>query len=123
MSLYLRIILIVASFISAMYVIRKIRKSQMKIGDSMYWILIVALIVFFSVFPTICYYLAICIGVESPVNLIFLLMIFLLMGKVFSLSVKNSQLEYKVTMLTEEIAIWRNSIETNYSSVADINKD
>ena len=89
MSVYLRVILIVASIIFATYVVRKIRKSQMKIGDSIYWIFLVFFIVLLSIFPTICYHLADYIGIESPVNLIFLLVIFVLMGKIFSLTVKN----------------------------------
>ena len=113
MSLCFRIILIFASLTSAIYVIRKIRKSQMRIGDSIYWIFFIALVVFLSMFPNVVLFLAKWIGIESPANLLFLLMIFLSIGKIFFLSIKNSQLEYKICVLTEEIAIWRNQLENS----------
>ena len=114
MSLDLRIILICTSLASAIYVIRKIRKSQMRIGDSIYWIFFTALVVFLSMFPNIVLFLAECIGVESPANLLFLIMIFASIGKIFFLSLKNSQLEYKICILAEEGAIWRNQLENSY---------
>ena len=69
MSLFLRIILLVASVLFAIYVIKKIRKSQMKIGDSIYWISLIVLIVTLSIFPNIIISLAKWIGIESPANL------------------------------------------------------
>lgn len=113
MSLCLRIILIIASLFSSFYVVKKIRKSQMKIEAAMYWIFFVILILILSVFPNICYVLARWIGIESPANLIYLLMIFIALGKNFSLSVKNSELEYKVSILAEEMAIWKNQVENS----------
>ena len=99
MSLFLRIILLVASVLFAIYVIKKIRKSQMKIGDSIYWISLIVLIVTLSIFPNIIISLAKWIGIESPANLLYLLMIFIAIGKIFFLSVQNSQLEYKICIL------------------------
>lgn len=111
MSIYLRIILFVVSLLSNIYVIRKIRKSQMKIESAMFWVFFAALILILSIFPGIGISLAEWIGIESPVNFIFLIIIFLVLGKLFSLSVKNSQLEYKISILAAEIAIWRKQVE------------
>ncbi|MCX4374682.1 DUF2304 domain-containing protein [Thomasclavelia cocleata] len=123
MSLFLRIILLVASVLFAIYVIKKIRKSQMKIGDSIYWISLIVLIVTLSIFPNIIISLAKWIGIESPANLLYLLMIFIAIGKIFFLSVQNSQLEYKICILAEEIAIWKNQSENIQNTKTAITTD
>jgi hypothetical protein len=105
MSLSLRIVLFVFSVITAGFVFRKIRKSQMQIADSLYWICFVAILVVLSVFPQIANYACRWVGVMSPVNFIFLAIIFLLLLKVFSLSVKISFLENKLQNFVQEYAI------------------
>lgn len=40
-------------------------------------------------------------------------MIFIVFGKLFGLTVKNSELEYKTSILAEKIAIWKNQVENN----------
>lgn len=111
MSVWLRIILIFMAIVSNTYVLRKIRKSQMKIDGAIYWIFFGAVILLLSIFPNVCYMLADLIGVESPANLVFLVVIFIVLGKLFTQSVKISQIEYKISILTEEIAIWRKQVE------------
>lgn len=110
MSWSLRSILIIASLATSVYVIRKIRKSQMKIESSIYWFFFSIMIMIFSFFPKVAYIAADLMGIESPANFIYLLMIFLLLVKVFSLSIKNSQLEYKLSVFAEEFAIYRNEM-------------
>jgi len=111
MSIYLRVILILMSVLATVYALRQIRKSQMKIENAIFWFLFVVVILILSIFPEIAMILARLLGIESPVNLIYLAMIFLLIVKVFSQSVKFSQMEHKVGILTAEIAILRNKLE------------
>jgi hypothetical protein len=111
MSFYLRILLIVFAVGFCIYVIRKIRKAQMKIEGAIYWIFLVSMLLLLSIFPDIGIHLANIIGIESPVNFIYLVIIFMALEKIFSLSVKSSQLEYQISILTAEIAIWRNQME------------
>lgn len=113
MSIYLRVLLIVFAVGFSIYVIRKIREAQMKIEGAIYWIVLVFMILVLSIFPEIGISIADWIGIESPVNFIYLVIIFMALEKIFSLSVKNSQLEYKLGILAEEIAIWRNQTEKN----------
>lgn len=110
MSLVLRILLVVMSFISGIYAVREIRKSQMKIENAIYWFALTALFIIVGIFPGLAFYAADLLGVESPVNLVYLIMIFLLFCKVFSLSLKLAQLEHKVNILTSESAIVKNQI-------------
>ncbi len=111
MSIYLRILLIIFAAGFTIYVIRKIREAQMKIEGAIYWVCLVFMILALSVFPEIGISVADWIGIESPVNFVYLVIIFMTLEKVFSLSVKNSQLEYKLSILAEEVAIWRNQTE------------
>lgn len=105
MSIILRTLLVIAAVVSYVYVIHKIRKAQMKIEGALYWVFLASLILLLSIFPVSIIWLADLIGVDSPVNLLYLLMIFLVLWKLFSLTVKNSQLENKINVLTEELAI------------------
>ena len=105
MSLTLRIFLIVFSFLSIFYIIRKIRKSSLRIDISIFWIVFAVLLIVLSIFPGIAMGLAKLMGVISTVNLISLFMIFILLLYAFSMTLKMSELENKINELTEEIAI------------------
>lgn len=58
-----------------------------------------------GVFPEIVYKLTDMIGIMSPANLVFLIMIIILFEKVFTLSIIVSQLEEKITVLSAEVAL------------------
>ncbi len=105
MSLVLRIFLIVVSFISIIYVIRRIRKAKLRIDYSLFWIIVSILIMLLAIFPGVAIKLATMMGVMSAVNLIYLVMIFILLLHNFSMTMKISSLESKINNLTEEIAI------------------
>ena len=113
MSLYLRILLIVMSFLAAVYAVHQIRTSQMKIENAIYWFMFIPIVVVLSIFPELAMILARILGIESPVNLIYLAMIFLLLVKVFSQSIKISQMEYKIGILAQEAAIMKKKAEEN----------
>lgn len=111
MTTVLRIILIIACFLTCYYTLHKIRKSQMQIEDSIFWILFSIVLVVISVFPNIAYFIAGILGIGAPVNFVFLAMIFILLFKIFSMSIKMSQLEYRIKNLVQQIAIKNNEIE------------
>lgn len=108
MSVVLRIILVIACVLTCAYTLRKIRKSQMQIEDSLYWILISIGLVIVSVFPGVITFLSELCGVGAPVNFVFLVMIFLLLLKVFLMSLKMSQMEDKMKKLVQRLAIQKN---------------
>lgn len=105
MSYYLRTILLSASVLALIYVFRKIRKAQIQLQDSLFWIFLSILFVVMGAFPQLVYALTRLVGFQAPVNLIFLMMIFILLIKVFLLSIKISQLENKLDNLVQELAI------------------
>ena len=105
MPLVLRIALLVASVITAIFVFSKIRKSHFVIEDTLYWIFFCALLLVLSIFPKVSYFCADLLGFQAPVNFIFVVFIFLLVVKVFLLSVKLSKTETKLNELIQKIAI------------------
>lgn len=108
MSITLRIVLVVVSIISFLYVMRRINKSQMQIADSIYWIIFSCVLVILSIFPGIVDFIKDLLGIASAVNCIFLVIIFLLIMKIFGMSIKISQLENKIWGLTQRYAIDQN---------------
>ncbi len=58
-----------------------------------------------AIFPEISYELCRIFGIMSPSNLVFLVIIFLLVEKIFTLSIIVSQLEDKIGVLSAEVAL------------------
>jgi hypothetical protein len=91
-----------------LFTLRKIRNAQVQIDSAVFWILFMLGIVAISIFPGIVIYFSNLIGVESPANFVFLCIIFLLLSKVFSLSLQISKLQYQVQQLAQIIALENN---------------
>ena len=81
MSPVLKIILIIVCTMTCYYTLRKIRKSQMQIEDSLFWILISIVLVIISIFPQIADFMSKLLGIGATVNFVFLAMIFILLIK------------------------------------------
>lgn len=109
MPLSLRIVLVIFSVLTAFFVFRKIRKAQMQISDSLFWIIFIVMLVILSLFPQIANYACKWVGVQAPVNFVFLAIIFLLLLKIFIMSVKISVIENKLQNFVQEYAIDENS--------------
>lgn len=108
MSIALRILLFVGAIALTVYMLRKIRKAQMQIEDALYWIFFAFMLVLLGAFPGIAVFAAELLGVQSPANLVFLAVIFLLILKVFSLTRKVSVLEHKLRHFAQTYAIRAN---------------
>lgn len=95
----------------------------MQIADSLYWILFILFLVILSVFPQIANYACKWVGVMSPVNFVFLVIIFLLLLKVFLLSVKISILENKMQNFVQEYAVIENMKQKPANDYNEVNED
>lgn len=105
MTAMLRICLIGASVLTTFIMMHKIRKSKVQIEDSIFWVLFSLVLIMFSVFPQVAYWLSDLVGTQSPSNFIFTLVIFLLLLRVFSMTVKLSQMEARIRELVQRIAL------------------
>ena len=105
MTTTLRFFLVIASLLTVIWILRKIRKMKVKMEDAIFWLVFSALIIVLAILPEISYWLSKLLGIESPANLVFLFVICLLLEKIFTLSIITSQLEEKVSILSAEVAL------------------
>lgn len=105
MSIILRAMLILFALCTCWYIARKIKKSQLQITDVVFWIVTAGVILVMSIFPVTVTFGARILGVDSPANLVFLVIIFLLLIRTFLLSVRVSALQHRLKTLVEEIAV------------------
>lgn len=99
------ITLIIASVVTLVFVFRKIKKSQFKIGDTLYWLLFCLLLFLMSLFPKAIFWISEALGFEASSNFIFVAIIFLLIIKIFLLDAKVAKLEGKLTKTAQKYAI------------------
>ncbi len=111
MSLTLRIFLIVSSVISVIYTLKKIRKTQMNIDDSLYWIIMSVLLLILSVFPQIAEWAAKLFGFVGTVNFVFFFMIFSVIVKLFQIAIDLSVTKHRLNSLVQKIAIYNKEIQ------------
>lgn len=105
MNGFLRIVLIVSAILLLVYMVKKIRQSKVKIEYTIFWLGFSVVLIIMGVFPQLVYLISDFIGFQSPVNLVFLMIIFVLIVKNFYTTLEISQLENKVDSLTQQIAI------------------
>ena len=87
MSVTLRVLLLVASLVTAVWILRKIRKNRVKQEDALYWLCFAFMLAIFGIFPGLSFIMSSILGIQSPANFIFLAIIALLMEKLLSLSI------------------------------------
>ena len=114
MTLTLRALLIIVSVLATTGVIGRIRKAKMQIEDAVFWVLFSFLLILLAVVPRVLYFFTELLGMQSPANLLFLVVIGLLLMKVFSMSIKMSLLEEKLTTLAQNEALEK--LERNEAS-------
>ena len=105
MSIVLRIALIVVSALVMYFVLKKIRKAQLEIDDSIYWIVFAVLLLVISIFPGIAVGASKLLGVRSPANFVFLVRIFLVLIKLFQISIDLSIQKHLLNHLVQKIAL------------------
>lgn len=92
------------------YIMKKIRKNSLEIDYSIFWILFSGVLVLVSIFPGIITWAADVLGFISPANMVFLVVIFLLVLKLFSVTIKLSLLENKIKTLVQHIALMETAV-------------
>ncbi len=107
MSIVLRIALIAVSFLVIVFVIKKIRRTKLYIDDAIYWIAFSVMLFILSLFPQIAIWASELLGIESPANFVFLLMIFVVLIKLFKLSIELSVQKQRLNRLVQKLALMR----------------
>lgn len=105
MLIGLRVALIVGAILMLAFVLLKIRRSQLKTNDAVFWFLFAGCLVVIAVFPQIVFYAAALIGIQSPVNLVFLIIIAILIIRLLMNSVEISLLRRQLKDLVQQCAL------------------
>lgn len=119
MSATLRGLLIVASIVTVIWILRNIRKFKVKMEDAIFWTFFGAILLVFALVPELSIELSHMLGFISPANLIYVVIIFLLLEKIFTLSIIVSQLEEKVSILSAEVALRSHSADRRLDKIEE----
>lgn len=101
----MRQVLFVVSVISFIFVVFYIRKSRVKIEDTIFWVLASVMLLVFSIFPGIVYFIAGILDIRSPANFVFALFIFLLLVSQFYTTMKLSHVQIRLNELAQRVAL------------------
>lgn len=105
MSFQIRILLLLGAIGTLWYFLSQIRKKRLQIDYAISWSFFSIALVFLGLFPGVAIQAAKLLEVQSPVNLIFLVIIFILILKQFSTTTKLSHTNQQVQRLTQYIAL------------------
>ena len=98
-------LLILGAILMTYFILKRIRQSKLQIEYAIFWIVFSGILLIFSIFPFLVAMLTRMIGIELPVNFIFLFFILILILKAFFQTIETSALENKVRNLTQRLAI------------------
>ena len=111
MSSSLRLGLLLASLIALGFVIYFLVKRKLNIKYSTVWILWALFSFVMALFPKTFYKLTKLLGIEMPVNGVFLIMMTLLYGLTFYIYVMISKHNEEIISLTYEISVLKKQLE------------
>ena len=105
MSITLRALLIIFAALVFTFVIRKLKKSQIQVLDSLFWLLFCLSFVLLGIFPEIALFISSKLGFMSASNFVFLYVIAVLVMRDFSNSLRISKQEERINGLAQAIAL------------------
>ena len=101
----LRILLVIGSLFTMIFMLYRIRIAQIQIKDSIFWIIFSLLLLTLSIFPEIALFASRMLGILSPMNFVLLLVIFLLLLHAFAQNMRISQMDILIRKLSQHIAV------------------
>ncbi len=116
MQLKLKLFLIIICLIFDLFIYRKVEKGKLQLRYSLVWYLVSLLLMLFTIFDNILNPIKDFLGFETTSNMIFLLGFFLLSLIVFSVYIKLSEQNIRITKLTQELALLKKEIYSNEKS-------
>lgn len=119
MSVLLRSVLLVAAAFSALWIIYRIRRAKVRLEDTLFWIGMSVILLILGVFPQVSYWAAGKLGIQTPSNFVFLVMICLLFEKVLTMSILHSQMEDKYVTMAAEMALRCKDLEKQIKELKD----
>lgn len=107
MPLSQRLFLILGSVATLLYFVSRIRKGKLKINHSIFWVVFGFALLILACIPGVVFRISAFLGFQSPSNLVYLIVIFLLVIKLFTMTMRISKLSEQVNALTQAVAIYQ----------------
>lgn len=104
-SLKLQLLLIVGAVICTLFLLNLIKKYQLELKYTMLWLILMVVILSISIFPDLIGFLAKVMGIELPVNALFLFVSFCSFSILFSMTVSASRSATKIKQLSQELGL------------------
>lgn len=101
----IRLLLVLGSFLTLLFVLRRVRQAKVQIEDSIFWLFFSVFLLLLSLFPEFTTLVAKRFGFVSEINVVYLSIIFLLLTKLFFLSMRISRLDSTLRDLTQRVAL------------------
>ena len=105
LSLSLRIILIVASIISFILCVKKVKQAKLKVSESIIWIIGSFTLIIMSLFSNIVSFISEKLGFMAPVNFVFFVVMVFLLIETLMCNIRMYILNEKLKNLNHEIAL------------------
>lgn len=105
MNVPLRISFIVCALLVLFFVMRRIRKSSLEIDDSIFWLVLAAILIVVALFPQLAYAVSDLLGFASPSNFIFACGIIVLLVRTFTQDQKIAVLKRKLVRMAQHDAL------------------
>ncbi|MGH1978190.1 MULTISPECIES: DUF2304 domain-containing protein [Rothia] len=109
------IFFLVFAAVIVLLVLAQVRSQNMKEKYAVLWLIVSAIIIILVIFPRLLLFFADLIGIESPVNLLFLLSIIMLIGVSLHLTAALSKMGEDIRILAEEVAILRAQFDEQHA--------
>ena len=113
-SVGFRLLLIFCSLLTLLFILGRIRHAKMQIEDSIFWFFFSGFLLLLSIFPQLAVWASRVLGLQAPINVVYLSIIFLLIIKQFFMTLRISQLDSRVKSLAQKLALHEERSERSY---------
>lgn len=105
MSVRSQVIISILIIIGMASVIQMVRKRRIDLRYALVWVMVSLGVLAFTLFPNLLTWLSECLGIASPVNMLFFIGFCFSLIIIYTLSIATSRLSAKVKVMAQEMAI------------------
>lgn len=105
MTVSLRVVLVACALLVLYFIIRKLKKTQIDVMDSIFWLFFSLSFVIMAVFPEVASFFAYLLGFQTSANFVFVYVIAVLVMRDFGNTAKIAMLRKKIDSLVQELAL------------------
>ena len=122
-TLKLQLLLIAFSLVVLIVFINRTRRYKLELKYALVWIFFSAAGVIVSIFPQIFFFIARVMGIEVPVNAVFLLAVSAIFLTLYSLTVSLSNHSRKLRTLTQEVGLMQHKMTEMQQQLKQVEGD